>query len=66
MKGKSAAHKSLEKTLLEFTREHREKEIQEAEHRKQLAIARQMKADGVPAETVAKYTGLTLEEIAKL
>ena len=28
--------------------------------------ARQMKADGLPVETIAKYTGLTAEEIARL
>ena len=34
----------------------------EAKH----AIARSMKADGIPVETIAKYTGLSAEEIEKL
>lgn len=29
-------------------------------------IARQMKADGMPTEIIAKYTGLTSDEIEKL
>ena len=39
-----------------------------AEGRKQgkLQIATQMKADGIPAEVIVKYTGLTFEEIQKL
>ena len=28
--------------------------------------ARKMKADGMPTELIAKYTGLTIEEIEKL
>ena len=30
------------------------------------AIARGMKADGMPVEAIAKYTGLTVDEIEKL
>ena len=29
-------------------------------------IAREMKADGVPVTTIAKYTGLSTEEIERL
>lgn len=38
----------------------------EGEHGKALSVARQMKADRMPAEVIAKYTGLTVEEINKL
>ena len=31
-----------------------------------LKLARQMKADGMPAENISRYTGLTADEIAKL
>ena len=31
-----------------------------------IEIARLMKADGEPAEKIARYTGLTIEEIQKL
>ena len=36
------------------------------EKNKALAIARQMLADGMPAESVARYTNLTVEEIRQL
>jgi predicted transposase/invertase (TIGR01784 family) len=35
----------------------------EGEHEKALESARRMKADGMPAELIAKYTGLTVETI---
>ena len=38
----------------------------EGEKNKALAIARQMLADGMPAESVARYTNLTVEEIRQL
>lgn len=31
-----------------------------------IVIARQMKADGIPADAIARYTGLSFEEINKL
>jgi len=31
-----------------------------------LKLARQMKADGIPTETITKYTGLTADEIERL
>lgn len=31
-----------------------------------IVIARQMKADGMPADAIARYTGISLEEISKL
>ena len=38
----------------------------EGEHNKALESARQMKADDMPAELIAKYTGLTAKEIEQL
>jgi len=38
---------------------------EEGEKNKALAIARQMLADGIPAESVARYTNLTVEEIRR-
>ena len=40
-----------------------EKGRAEGEHEKALESARRMKADGMPAELIAKYTGLTVETI---
>jgi hypothetical protein len=39
---------------------------QEAEQEKALGIARNLKADGDAAEKIARVTGLSLEEIARL
>lgn len=44
----------------------REEGRMEGEKEKSVSIARQMKEDGLPAVTIAKYTGLSAEEIAKL
>ena len=52
-----------------YNRGRREGEVQGMEkgaERKAVEIARQMLSDGMPAETVAKYTGLTADEIAAL
>ncbi len=38
----------------------------EGEKRKQLEIARGMKADNLPLETIARYTGLSVKEIEEL
>ena len=38
----------------------------EGEKRKQLEIARGMKADNLPLETIARYTGLSVKEIGEL
>lgn len=38
----------------------------EGERDKALESARRMKADGMPAELIAKYTGLSIEELAEL
>ena len=38
---------------------------EEGEKNKAIAIARQMLADGMPAESVARYTNLTVEEIRR-
>jgi len=38
----------------------------EGEHNKAIESARSMKADGMSAELIAKYTGLTVEQINSL
>ena len=38
----------------------------EGEHNKAIESARQMKADNMPVELIAKYTGLTIAEIEQL
>ncbi len=40
--------------------------LAEGETREKSAIARRMLEDGVPVETVAKYSGLTKEDVLKL
>ena len=40
--------------------------LAEGEQKKALESARRMKADGMPAELIAKYTGLTAEDINSL
>jgi predicted transposase/invertase (TIGR01784 family) len=40
--------------------------LAEGEHNKALESARSMKADGMSAELIAKYTGLTVEQINSL
>ncbi len=40
--------------------------LAEGEKKKQEEIARTMKKDGLPAETIMKYTGLTLSDISQL
>jgi len=42
------------------------KGLAQGEHSKALDAARSMKADNMPAELIAKYTGLTLEAISSL
>jgi predicted transposase/invertase (TIGR01784 family) len=46
--------------------EGREEGREEGEKNKAIASARIMKNDGVPMETIAKYTGLSIDEIEKL
>lgn len=43
-----------------------EKGMAQGEHNKAMESARQMKADGMPAELIAKYTGLAVEDINNL
>lgn len=51
---------------LEGRAEGREEGRAEGEKRKQLEIARGMKADNLPLETIARYTGLSVKEIEEL
>jgi len=43
-----------------------EKGIVEGEHKKAVAIAREMKRESISAVQIAKFTGLSIEEIEKL
>jgi predicted transposase/invertase (TIGR01784 family) len=40
--------------------------LKEGERKRNLAIAKGLKADGMPASQISKYTGLSAEEIAEL
>ena len=51
------------KTIIEEMVEDREDEI---ETRKALKIARSLKANGVDVDTIAKSTGLTVDDVLKL
>ena len=66
----SEQRKKLRKTAWSVIQDEVDERIEqirrETEHNKQVEIARQMKADGVPDETIARYTGLTPDEIAAL
>jgi len=39
---------------------------QEGKYEEAIAIAREMKADGIPIEQIAKFTKLSIEEIKRL
>jgi predicted transposase/invertase (TIGR01784 family) len=55
------------KTSFDKGREEGRKEgREEGEHKKALDTARKMKSDGIPLESIARYTGLTVEEIASI
>ena len=56
----------LRNTMVTARDEGKEEGRAEGEHGKALSVARQMKADGMSAEVIAKYTGLAVEEINKL
>jgi len=58
---------STMKTSFDKGREEGRKEgREEGEHKKALDTARKMKSDGIPLESIARYTGLTVEEIASI
>ena len=40
--------------------------IREGEHKSLIAVAREMKKDGIPVEQIAKFTKLSIKEIEKL
>ena len=46
--------------------EGRQEGRQEGKHEEAIAIAREMKADGIPIEQIAKFTKLSIEEIKRL
>ena len=64
---RTAAAKGMEKGLAKGLAKGRAEGLKkgraEGEHEKALESARRMKADGMPAELIVKYTGLTVETI---
>ena len=61
------AKKALKHTVISTVFETAKKEgILEGASSREVEIARAMKKDGHPTETIAKYTGLKKEEIEKL
>ena len=63
---KSKRFKLEEQETIELETWKLEMELEQAKHRKALTIAKTMKIDGVDAESIIKYTGLTADEINKL
>ena len=61
-----AAEERCRIALEEGTRKGIEKGIKEGRKEEQYNIARQMKNDGVPVNSIIKYTGLAIEEIEQL
>ena len=55
----SMKHKWDNKNVMDYA-------IKEAEHKKALDIAFEMKKDGIPNVQIAKFTKLSIEEIEKL
>ena len=58
--------KGIEKGIKEGRKEGRKEGIKEGRKEEQYNIARQMKNDGVPVNSIIKYTGLAIEEIEQL
>ena len=58
--------KGIEEGIAKGIKEGITKGMEQGVKEEKLVIARQMKADGLPSGTIAKYTGLSLEEIEKL
>ncbi|MFO7977018.1 MAG: Rpn family recombination-promoting nuclease/putative transposase [Bacteroidales bacterium] len=59
-------YRDLKNALDTAREEGLEKGLEKGERKKQEAIARKMKSDGMPIDVIAKYTDLTREEIEKL
>ena len=62
----SSRREAQEKGRAEGYAEGRAEGRAEGEYNKQIEIAQSMKADGLPFETIAKYTSLSTEEIERL
>lgn len=56
----------LEKGKAEGLKKGKAEGLAEGERINRLATARKMKVDGFPPETIAKYTGLSIDEIKEL
>ena len=63
---KKAAEKGRAEGLAEGRAEGLEEGRAEGRAEEKLEIAKNMKADGQPLDLIAKFTGLTIEEIEKL
>jgi len=67
MKGeKKGLEKGLEQGRKEGRAECREEGRAEGREEEKLTMARRMKADGLPCEVIAKYTGLSTDQITEL
>lgn len=60
-----ALREGMEKGIKEGIEKGRQEGMQEGIKRSNIQNARGMKAEGIPAEIIAKITGLTPDEIAK-
>ena len=58
--------RDMQNTLDTAEQKGREKGLKEGKAEEKRAIARSMKADGLPVETIAKYSGLSVAEIKNL
>ena len=63
---KTAEEKGFAKGEAQGLQKGLQKGIEKGAANKALAIARQLKADGLTTELIAKYTGLSTGEIEKL
>ena len=67
MKGeKKGLEKGLEQGRAEGLEQGRTEGLEQGRTEEKLTMAHRMKADGLPCEVIAKYTGLTVDEITKL
>lgn len=72
--GLPAERKALRQKMLELVKDDVEKAKSESEHKGEQKgelkakreMARQMKADGMPLDSISKYTGLSLKEVEQL
>ena len=63
---KTATRKGLEQGLEQGLKQGLEQGLEQGREEERVAMARRMKADHIPAETIAKYSGLTEDQIKAL